>query len=895
MKKLLLFLIFCPLTFAQTPIVHKGGATGVGYYQDSTDVGSIPGSSVVGTAPAQVALDWVNGVPFVTPDYALNYAPASPATLVAGSNTVTFAFCPIGMPGTDTVANDFPHFIRINPAGGDPSPVEWVLITGGTCTLGGTNATLTFSAAFSHTAGYTISSSTSGIQEAIRTYSVGAHTKIELLPRGTYQCDTPIFFENGSSVFEGNYAIIQNASFSSCLVIGESAFLQGPSPFSGESITVDHVVFAPNLTDWSASYSGSIAGGSTTETLTIPTCPVGFWAAIPNQVLWISGTNAGLNTTVWGYGEFALTTGGTCAPGVSNGTIALQNVGFQLTNFSAHGAGGTISNGVGAYLEDNGFLNDRMEDIRIQAHNGEQGNGIQIDTDQAAVISNFNNDTASAGVRCDADFQGAGIFAPGPENLYSAIAYITGSNMANGCYNVNWLSGNDLVLTGNILQDAGAAFVRVGTKRGGFGAFRIRDNHFEGSGNLPWGTEVGVPDISAIGVPSGAPIDATGNIMRPIFVGSNNSAQYPVYTSAVGNTATQYYYLAAHNNSLTAPANCTSGGDCISIPVAIGCANVTDPSINNVPVKFLGWGANTTAPDTGISSYDLLAVSSTQTVCGTLPPAPPSGTGAFAIATGVTPGSICDIHDLCTITDNIAPGSRSSYTVTGYPTTGKSFGPLSMFGEGSVYLGINADTSVGAQGVGAATYIGQWNCLNSVESSGTSGNIGTSLTEGQLPGVNITCGMQTLSPVATETQLMQGTVAPLLGSNGTSLLVPGTTVHDLHFAYGTPGGSALSTGILGYQTVPIGCTITGWNIEVDAGTATVKTLKVAAGTAIPTLGSNSISTSGVSIASGTVKQSTTLSDFTTTSIAANDIVGADLITTSGVGFINFELVLACSQ
>ena len=94
--------------------------------------------------------------------------------------------------------------------------------------------------------------------------------------------------------------------------------------FTGESITVDHLVLTPNLVNWTASYSGSIAGGSPTETLTIGTCPAGFWAAIPNQLLWISGTSAGLNTTVWGYGEFALTTGGTCAPGVSNGTIALQ-------------------------------------------------------------------------------------------------------------------------------------------------------------------------------------------------------------------------------------------------------------------------------------------------------------------------------------------------------------------------------------------------------------------------------------------------------------------------------------------------------------------------------------------------------------------------------------------
>lgn len=118
-------------------------------------------------------------------------------------------------------------------------------------------------------------------------------------------------------------------------------------------------------------------------------------------------------------------------------------------------------------------------------------------------------------------------------------------------------------------------------------------------------------------------------------------------------------------------------------------------------------------------------------------------------------------------------------------------------------------------------------------------------------------------------------------------------ISSIVFQFGTPGGSPISAGILGYQTVPFACTISGWSIQVDGGTATVKTLKVASGTAIPTLGSNSISTSGVAIASGTAIQSTTVTDFTTATVSANDIVAADLITTSGVGYISFELV--CHQ
>jgi hypothetical protein len=45
----------------------------------------------------------------------------------------------------------------------------------------------------------------------------------------------------------------------------------------------------------------------------------------------------------------------------------------------------------------------------------------------------------------------------------------------------------------------------------------------------------------------------------------------------------------------------------------------------------------------------------------------------------------------------------------------------------------------------------------------------------------------------------------------------------------------------------------------------------------------------VAISTGTVVQSAVTSDFTTTTVTANDIIGADLITVSGVGYINFQL------
>jgi hypothetical protein len=105
----------------------------------------------------------------------------------------------------------------------------------------------------------------------------------------------------------------------------------------------------------------------------------------------------------------------------------------------------------------------------------------------------------------------------------------------------------------------------------------------------------------------------------------------------------------------------------------------------------------------------------------------------------------------------------------------------------------------------------------------------------------------------------------------TSVTLPRAISFDIACSGGLVTTSLDLCATSGYITVPFGCTISAYNLTVDAGTITVKFWKIATGTAIPT-SSNSISTSGVSISSGTAIHSTTTSDFTTTTVAANDIM-----------------------
>jgi hypothetical protein len=95
-------------------------------------------------------------------------------------------------------------------------------------------------------------------------------------------------------------------------------------------------------------------------------------------------------------------------------------------------------------------------------------------------------------------------------------------------------------------------------------------------------------------------------------------------------------------------------------------------------------------------------------------------------------------------------------------------------------------------------------------------------------------------------------------------------------------GAGTTTASYDMIPVPFACTISAYNLMIDAGTVTVKFWKVATGTAIPT-SSNSINTSGVSISSGTAIHSTTVTDFTTTTVTANDMMAMDITTIAGGG------------
>lgn len=95
------------------------------------------------------------------------------------------------------------------------------------------------------------------------------------------------------------------------------------------------------------------------------------------------------------------------------------------------------------------------------------------------------------------------------------------------------------------------------------------------------------------------------------------------------------------------------------------------------------------------------------------------------------------------------------------------------------------------------------------------------------------------------------------------------------------GGSAITTGkVKGFGTAGYAGAISAYIATCDTGTITFKAWKIAAGTAKPTV-ANVINTSGVGVSTGTHIRSTTVSDFTTTTVTAGDIFAFEVTAVTG--------------
>lgn len=172
---------------------------------------------------------------------------------------------------------------------------------------------------------------------------------------------------------------------------------------------------------------------------------------------------------------------------------------------------------------------------------------------------------------------------------------------------------------------------------------------------------------------------------------------------------------------------------------------------------------------------------------------------------------------------------------------------------------------------------------------------GTATSNGVMLGGGGKAMTATAASTTTSNILFATATAPAFRNMVQADLPTTTRARGISFTVGDPGlASALVAGntTTDYVTVPFACTISAYNLLIDAGTIQVKFWKVATGTAIPTA-ANAINTSGVSTGINTAIHSTTLTDFTATTVTKDDIMAMNITGSSGARFVNG--VLQCDQ
>lgn len=288
-------------------------------------------------------------------------------------------------------------------------------------------------------------------------------------------------------------------------------------------------------------------------------------------------------------------------------------------------------------------------------------------------------------------------------------------------------------------------------------------------------------------------------------------------------------------------------------PVTPATAKVAlwaDPTSKTLQVKDDAGNASTTVrANTGAANQFLTAMSA----LGVLSRAQPAFTDLSGAATDA------QIPD--TITVNLAAAATALATTR------------------AIY-GNNFDGTAALTQIIASTYGGTGNGFTKFSGATTSEKTYT------LPNSSTT--IVTTADTGSVTNAMLAGSIDLTSKVTGRLVAANVPARAIGVAVGDPAGSTLATGVLGYVVVPYACTIAGWDIVVDAGTATVDVWKIATGTAKPTVSNTITASAKPAISTGTAIASTTLTSWTT-SVSAGDIMGFNLDAVATAKYITVDV------
>lgn len=394
----------------------------------------------------------------------------------------------------------------------------------------------------------------------------------------------------------------------------------------------------------------------------------------------------------------------------------------------------------------------------------------------------------------------------------------------------------------------------------------------------------------ALGTPaSGVATNLTGTATA-LNIGGNaatvtTNANLTGHVTSVGNAAVLGSFTVAQLNTAISDADVATGGG-----TAIG-TNTGDNATNS-QYSGLVTNATHTGDATGSGALTVVALNGTSLAglaTGVLKNTTTTGVPFISKVVLTEPATAATI----TIANNQTLTVNGSATITNGTHSGTNTGDQTNITGNAATVTTNANLTGPITSVGNATSIASQTGTGTkfvVDNSPTliTPVLGVATaTSINKVAITVPATSSTLT-IADGKTLTASNSVTLTGTDGVSMNVSNNKIAQITMMIGD-GVNAISANATSF-VVPctFAGTITAYTIAADAGTCTIKTWKKATGTAIPTV-ADVISTSGVSLSTGTLVRSTTVSDFTSTTVTANDVFIIQATSVATAKYISFTL------
>jgi len=596
------------------------GACGSGGGTGNLSTTPVSNQTIAQPAGTQFSTNNLANIRYVTSSWNWAQTPADNLS-TPGSLTIHLSPCPLGL-DTASGSNYYSYKVYISGKG---TP-EAVPVTGGTCPAGTNSGTITVTTAYAHSAGYTVGSASTGIQEAWNdawindfAMNVSAQTGpyVKLASNQQYNVYASVYLRGRGGVLDGAGALISCSTRDRCIYIGTT---------QGRPYVHHHKLY-------------NLSGTSTVNVDGV-------------QVSSVSAASGTYTVTTASAHPFVVGDTVDCeyhsqnaeqhwsTPVISAPTSTSFTVSLGASSFAASSNTFGFCNILNTFIEDN---SDHVviQDINIfQSNPGGLGYfsyGIVDDNDQQLIVERAANRSTLV-LNATANWPIGAFFYERTDQGNAGILYVhnselTGVNCATG-------GGNGLVITDTVCQ----GFPVYGMRYfGGLQPATFQNIYQESSGGTS-NPLYGYAAQDGLVIQGGTGTKILGTF--PL------SGYYPVFATGGGTAAERSYFVV--------PRSSTSG---YGPMLFIGSAEPANGSVS-VPLVWPSVNLqNSTGQSVGTLTWDVLVTTGSSA-------ATPSGTGTYAIATNIS-GS-CRTNGMCSFTD--AQTAPASYTVAS-----QQFGPVFWF------------------------------------------------------------------------------------------------------------------------------------------------------------------------------------------------------------------------